>query len=61
MNFNAIDNNETFRIYKESIKFIKNKITDEFQNYNEQLEEDKNDLRNVIDKIINYMLFSFLY
>ena len=52
MDFNAIDNNETFRIYKESIKFIKNKITDEFQNYNEQLEEDKNDLRNVIDKII---------
>ena len=51
IDFDKSDNNETFKIYTQSIEFIKEKIEDEYPNYDEQLEIDKNDLREITYKI----------
>ena len=53
IDFDKSDNNETFQIYTQSIAFIKEKNKEEYPNYNEQLELDKNDMRE-----ITYKLFS---
>ena len=44
---------ETFLIYSQAVKFIQDKINLEFPNYNEQLEKEKNDMREIMYKIFS--------
>ena len=49
--FNESDDNKTYEIFKQTIEFIKGIIADEYPNYNEQLEKNKNDLRELLNKL----------
>ena len=49
--FNESDDNKTFEIYKKSVEFIKSIIPEEYPKYNEQLEKNKNDLRELLYKL----------
>ena len=51
IDFDKSDNNKDFLIYIQSINYIKNKIEEEYPNYNEQLEIEKNDMRETTYKI----------
>ena len=53
INFDKIESTETFKIYTQTIDFIKEGIEEEYPNYDEQLEIDKNDLRELIYKIFS--------
>ena len=49
--FNESDDNKTFEIYKKSVEFIKSIIPEEYPKYNEQLEKNKNDMRELLYKL----------
>ena len=49
--FEESNDNKTFEIYKKSIEFIKEIIQEEYPNYDEQLEIDKNNLREMLSKL----------
>ena len=51
IDFDKSDSNDAYRIYKETIEFIKKIVIDEYPNYNKQLEEDKNDMREITNKL----------
>ena len=52
INFDNSNSNETFQIYSQSIEFIKNIIRDEFPNFDQDLENDKNNMREITYKLI---------
>ena len=51
IDFDKSDINEAFKIYTQSVEFIQNIVPGEFPNYNEKLEEEKNNMREVIYKL----------
>ena len=51
IDFDKSDTNETFKIYTQTVEFIKSVVNGEFPKYNEKLEEDKNNMREVIYKL----------
>ena len=51
IDFDKSDTNEAFKIYTQSVEFIQNIVPGEFPNYNEKLEEEKNNMREVIYKL----------
>ena len=53
IDFDKSDTNETFQIYVQSINYIKSKNEEEYPNYNQQLEMDKNDMRETTYKIFS--------
>ena len=67
VDFDKSDCYETFRIYTETVEFIKEIVKNEYPNYNKQLEEEKNDMREITyklfqeyskdngDKLLNYI------
>ena len=67
IDFDICDCKEAFQIYTQSINYIKNINEEEYPNYNEQLEIDKNNMReityklffqyskNLEDKLLNYI------
>ena len=67
IDFDKSENLETYKIYTETVKFIKGVINDEYPSYEEQLEKDKNEMRGIMnrlfennemkdqDKLLNYM------
>ena len=53
LKFDESDDNKTFEIYKKSIEFIKGIIEEEYPNYDEKLEKDKNDMREILYKLFS--------
>ena len=51
IDFDTCDNTKTFKIYLESILFIKKRNNEEYPKFNEELEKEKNDMREIINKI----------
>ena len=51
IDFDKSDSNDTYKINTEVIKFIKKIVKDEYPNYNEELEKEKNDMREVTYKL----------
>ena len=49
--FDESDDKMTFEVYKNSVEFIKEKIQQEYPDYDEQFEKDKNDLRELLYKL----------
>ena len=49
--FEDCNDNKTFEIYTQIIEFIKNICEGEYPNYDEQLEKDKNDMREMLSKL----------
>ena len=48
INFNECENIQTYEIYRKTIEFIKEIVENEYPNYDEQFEKDKNDLREIL-------------
>ena len=67
VDFDKSDCYETYRIYSETVEFIKEIIKNEYPNYNKHLEDEKNDMREITyklfqeyskdngDKLLNYI------
>ena len=53
IDFDQCEKNEEYQIYLETILFIKNINNEEYPNFNEELEEQKNDMREVIYKLFS--------
>lgn len=51
IDFDKSENNETYEIYIKSVNYIKEIILDEFPNYNKELEDKKNQMREVTYKL----------
>ena len=55
IDFDKIENSETYQIYFKSVMYIKNVIPDEFPKFNQELEDKKNEMREVTYKLFeNY-------
>ena len=53
INFNESENNQTYEIYKQTIEFIKAVVENEYPNYDEELEKEKNNLREILYKLFS--------
>ena len=53
INFDKSDNNEEYQIYLQTILYIKNINNEEYPDFNQDLEKDKNDMRNSLYKIFS--------
>lgn len=55
IDFDRCENSETYEIYTKSVAYIKNVIPDEFPNFNQELEDKKNEMREITNKLFeNY-------
>jgi hypothetical protein len=55
IDFDKIENSETYQIYFKSVMYIKNIIPEEFPKFNQELEDKKNEMREVTYKLFeNY-------
>ena len=67
IDFDKSENLETYKIFTETVKFIKGVVNDEYPLYDEKLEKDKSEMRGIMnrlfenndmkdqDKLLNYM------
>ena len=53
IDFDRCDNGETYEIYTKSVAYIKNIIPDEFPNFNQELEDKKNEMREITNKLFD--------
>ena len=53
IDFDMCDSDNTFKIYLESILFIKKFNTEEYPNFDEKVEKEKNDMREIISKLFD--------
>ena len=53
IDFDMCDSNKTFKIYLESILFIKKSNNEEYPDFDEENEKEKNDMREIINQLFN--------
>lgn len=53
IDFEMCYNDKTFKIFLESILFIKQSNNEEYPNFNETVEKEKNDMRNIISRLFD--------
>ena len=53
IDFDICDNSKTFNIYLQSILFIKKINNEEYPNFNEEIEKEKNDMREIIRRLFD--------